>query len=65
MAYNSSVKLNILQNEEDFKLKPVSQQALIFKFGLIKKILNPPKDNSNDINNFRTVTIKCLFKVYK
>jgi hypothetical protein len=62
MVYNLSIKLNILQNQEDFKLEPVSQQVFIFKFGLIKKTLDPPKDNPEDINNFRTVTVICLFK---
>jgi hypothetical protein len=61
MAYNSSIKLNILQNQEDFELDPVSQQPPVFKYGLFKKTLNPLKENPEDLNNYRTVTVKCLF----
>lgn len=62
MAYQTSVKLNILQNHKDFKLEPISQQPPLFKYGLFKKTLDPPKDNPEDLNNFRTVTITCTYK---
>jgi hypothetical protein len=62
MAYQSSVKLNILQNQEDFKLEPVSQQSPLFKHELFKKTLDPPKDNLDNLSNYRTVTVTCLFK---
>jgi hypothetical protein len=62
MAYNSSIKLNILQNQEDFELEPISQQPPLFKYGLFKKTLDPPKVNPEELENYRTVTITCLFK---
>ena len=62
MASQTSLKLNLLQNQEDFKLELVLHQPPIFKFRYAEKILDPPKDNLEDLNNYRTVTIKCLFK---
>jgi len=46
------VKLNILQNLEDFKLKPIFKQALLFKFGYALKTLDPLKSNPEDLNNY-------------
>jgi hypothetical protein len=65
MSQQTSIKLNILQNKEDFELDPVSNQAPIFKLGFIKKTLDPPKANPENLNNYRTVTVTCLFKGYK
>jgi hypothetical protein len=62
MAYNSSIKLNILQNQEDFELEPIAQQPPFFKYGLFKKTLDPLKANPEELENYRTVTITCLFK---
>ena len=61
----SSIKLNILQNEEDFELEPLKQQPPIFSLGYCSKTLDSPKENPEDPINYRTVTIKCLFKNYK
>ena len=58
----SSIKLNILQNKEDFELEPLKQQPPIFSLGYCSKTLDPPKENPEDPINYRTVTIKCLFK---
>jgi hypothetical protein len=52
MSQQSTINLNILQNKEDFKLEPISKQPLIFKLSLIKKTLNPPKANPENINNY-------------
>lgn len=60
----SSIKLNILQNKEDFELEPVSKQAPIFKLGYCSKTLDPPKEHPENPLNYRTVTVKCLFKHY-
>ena len=65
MAYNSSIKLNILQNQEDFELELIAQQPPLFKYGLFKKTLDPPKANLEELENYRTVIIICLFKDYK
>jgi hypothetical protein len=62
MAYNSSIKLNILQNQEDFELEPIAQQPPLFKYGLFKKTLDLLKANPEELENYRTVTITCLFK---
>jgi len=52
MSQQTSIKLNILQNKEDFELDPVSNQAPIFKLGFIKKTLDPPKANLENLNNY-------------
>ena len=62
MSQQSSINLNILQNKEDFELEPLSRQAPIFKLGYIRKTLDPPKANPEDLNNYRTITVLCLFK---
>jgi hypothetical protein len=51
---------NIRQNKPNFKLKSLEEQPPLFKFKRASKTLNPPKDDLEDINNYRTVTIKCL-----
>ena len=65
MFKNSSIRLNILQNKEDFSLDPIEQQAPIFKLGFIKKVLDPLNNNPKSITGYRTVTVSCLFKGYK
>jgi hypothetical protein len=62
MSQQSTINLNILQNKEDFELEPISKQPPIFKLGLMKKTLDSPKANPENINNYRTVTVRCLFK---
>jgi len=62
MSQHTSVKLNILQNQKDFELEPILKQPPIFKFGYIKKTLDPSKSNPEDLSNYRTVTVTCLFK---
>jgi hypothetical protein len=58
----TSIALNRAQNESDFELEPLEEAPPIFKKGFCSKTLDPPKSNSERIENFRTVTIKCLVK---
>jgi hypothetical protein len=53
-------KLNIAQNSPSFELEPLDKQPPIFKKGLFSKVLDPPKKNPELLENYRTVTIKCL-----
>jgi hypothetical protein len=62
MAQLSSIALNIKQNRPDFKLDPLKNQPPLFKFKYLSKTLDPPKENPEDPNNCRTVTVKCLYK---
>jgi hypothetical protein len=57
-ARQQQIALNRIQNAEDFQIN-LEDQPIIFKQGLFKKILEPPKDNPEDPKNYRTVTIKC------
>jgi hypothetical protein len=41
MPQSTSIKLNIAQNKESFKLEPISEQAPLFKFSYLKKTLGP------------------------
>ena len=60
-SQNTSVKLNIAQNSPDFELEPLDQQSIIFKKGLFSKTLDPPKESLELLENYRTVTVKCLY----
>ncbi|KAH6698255.1 hypothetical protein BKA61DRAFT_583415 [Leptodontidium sp. MPI-SDFR-AT-0119] len=54
-------KLNIAQNSPEFQLEPLEDQAPIFKKKLFSKTLDPPKEEPEKLENYRTVTIKCLY----
>jgi asparagine synthetase A len=58
---STQIKLNIAQNHLDFKLELIEKQAPIFKKGLFSKTLDPIKENLELVENYRTVTIKCLY----
>ena len=58
----SSINLNKVQNDPKFKLEPLEAQPLIFRKGLFSKTLDDPKDNPEVLENYRTVTVKCLFQ---
>ena len=62
MSQQSSIKLNLEQNQPTFELEPLERALLLFKEKLLSKTLDPPKENPEDPKNYRTVTIKCLFK---
>ena len=57
----TSIALNIAQNKLTFKLEPIEFQSIIFKKKLFSKTLNSPKDNSEQLENYRTTTVKCLY----
>jgi hypothetical protein len=59
MSQQSLIKLNLAQNHPEFELKPIDEQASLFKKGYLKKILNPIQE---DPHNTRTCTIKCLVR---
>jgi hypothetical protein len=60
MVNKTSVALNITQNSPEFKLKESENSPIIYIKKLFSKTLNPPKENPENIENYRTVTIKCL-----
>ena len=57
----ATIKLNIAQNRPTFELEPIKEQSIIFKKELFKKILDPAKSNPEKLENYQTVTIKCLY----
>jgi hypothetical protein len=59
MANKTSITLNITQNSSDFQLDELKDSS-IFKKGLFSKTLDPIKENPENIENYRSVTIKCL-----
>ncbi|KAH7370261.1 hypothetical protein BKA65DRAFT_531945 [Rhexocercosporidium sp. MPI-PUGE-AT-0058] len=61
-SIKTSITLNIRQNHPDFELENIEDAPLIFKEKLFSKELNPPKENPEKLENFRSVTIKCLYK---
>jgi hypothetical protein len=58
MSQSSSIALNLKQNSLEFKLDPIENQPLLFKYKFVSKVLDPPNDNLEDL---RTVTVRCLF----
>jgi hypothetical protein len=58
MSQVSSIKLNLSQNKEDFKLI-LENQPPLFKFKYLEKILDPPQEDPEDT---RTCTVKCLVR---
>jgi hypothetical protein len=59
MSQGSSIKINLAQNDPDFKLKPLNEQPPLFKKGYLEKILDPIQENPEET---RTCTIKCLVR---
>ena len=59
MSQGLLIKINLTQNNLDFKLKPLDEQAPLFKKGYLKKTLNLIKENPEDT---RTCTIRCLVR---
>jgi hypothetical protein len=59
MSQGSSIKINLAQNDPDFKLKPLDEQPPLFIKGYLKKILDLIQENLEDT---RTCTIKCLVR---
>ena len=62
MSQSSSIALNLKQNSINFKLEPIENQPLLFKYKFISKVLDPLNDN---LEEPRIVTIRCLFTGYK
>jgi hypothetical protein len=57
MSYTTNTRINIAQNQEDFKLS--DNQPLIFKRGLFIKELDPIQQ---DLTQPRTVTVSYTYK---
>jgi hypothetical protein len=65
MSTNKQMQLVLAQNLLDFELELLENQASLFKFKYLFKILDPRHLNLVDLNNYCTVTVKCLIKGYK
>ena len=62
MSNFQTIKLNFIQNYPDFELSPFQDlNSLIFKKQLFSKTLDPAKKKPEKPENYRTVTIKCLY----
>jgi hypothetical protein len=59
MSQSKAIKVNIAQNNSDFKLEPLDQQVFFFKFELLKRTLNPIQEDPEET---RTCTIKYLVR---
>jgi hypothetical protein len=62
MSKASFITLNIEQNSPDFELEPLESQSALFKYKYLSKTLDKAKEHPGRIENFRSVTIKCLIK---
>ena len=61
ITQNNAIKLNLAQNNSNFELEPIEEQPFIFKKKLFSKILDSIKENPEKPENYRTVTVKCLY----
>jgi hypothetical protein len=59
MSQGSSIKLNLTQNHPEFKLKPINEQASLFKKSYLRKTLDPIQEDPEET---RTCTIRCLVR---
>jgi hypothetical protein len=62
MSQGSSIKINLIQNHPDFKLRLLNKQATLFKKGYLKKTLDPIQEDPKDTYIY---TIKCLVRACK
>jgi len=58
-ALKQSIALNKAQNSPAFKLEPLENQNPLFKLGYLKRVLDPIKENPEEL---RTATITCEIK---
>ena len=52
MSNKTSLALNLKQNQPDFELDSLDNQALIFKYSYLSKTLDPPKTNPEILSNY-------------
>lgn len=55
-AQKQSIALNKAQNSSAFELEPLENQKPLFKLGYLKRILDPIRENPEEL---RTATITC------
>jgi hypothetical protein len=62
MSTNKQMQLVLAQNSPDFKLKSLENQASLFKFKYLSKVLDPKHPNLVNLYNYCTVIVKHLIK---
>ncbi|PVH75567.1 hypothetical protein DL98DRAFT_518561 [Cadophora sp. DSE1049] len=62
MSQPTSIALNIKQNSAEFELDPLDLQPLLFKFKYLLKTLDRAKPNPEKLEDYRTVTVRCLVR---
>ena len=58
MSTNKQMQLVLAQNLPDFELEPLENQASLFKFKYLSKVLDPKHPNPVNLDNYCTVTVK-------
>jgi len=62
MSTNKQMQLVLAQNSPDFELESLENQASLFKFEYLSKVLDPKHPNTVNLDNYCTVTVKYLIK---
>jgi hypothetical protein len=62
MSTNKQMQLVLAQNSPDFELESLENQALLFKFKYLFKVLDPKHPNIINLDNYCTVIVKYLIK---
>ena len=56
------MQLVLAQNSLDFELELLENQASLFEFKYLSKVLDPKHPNLVNLNNYCTITVKYLIK---
>jgi len=62
MSRNKQMQLVLAQNSPNFELKLLKNQASLFKFKYLSKVLDPKHPNLVNLDNYCTITVKYLIK---
>jgi hypothetical protein len=62
MSTNKQMQLVLAQNSPDFELESLENQASLFKFKYLSKVLDPKHPNPVNLDNYCTIIVKYLIK---
>ena len=62
MSTNKQMQLVLAQNLPDFELESLKNQALLFKFKYLSKVLDSKHPNPVNLDNYYTIIVKYLIK---
>ena len=64
MSTNKQMQLVLAQNSPDFELELLENQASLFKFKYLSKVLDSKHPNPVNLDNYYIIRVKYLIKGY-